>query len=74
MITDGYSKILKIVAVDWDGGVLPPCGRCREFINQIHDENRNAEVLIDTNVIVRLKDLLPYDWKSKYEAKVENGD
>ena len=28
MITAGESRIETIVAVDWDGSVLPPCGRC----------------------------------------------
>ena len=28
MVTEGESRVLKMVAVDWDGSVLPPCGRC----------------------------------------------
>jgi len=66
MVTAGESKVLKMVAVDWDGSVLPPCGRCREFISQLHDENLHAEVMIKENMIIKLKDLLPYDWRSKY--------
>src|SRR5690554_6840759 len=35
MITAGESRVVKMVAVDWAGQVLPPCGRCREFITQL---------------------------------------
>lgn len=63
MIMAGESRVLKMVAVNWDGQILPPCGRCREFINQIHDDNSQAEVLVRTGVILPLRDLLPYDWR-----------
>jgi cytidine deaminase len=49
-----------MVAVLWDGSVIPPCGRCREFISQLHDENGAAEVMVREDVIVALRDLLPY--------------
>lgn len=63
MITAGESRVLKMVAVDWDGSILPPCGRCREFISQLHDENLNTEVLVDEGVILTLRELLPHDWR-----------
>src|SRR5262245_60297163 len=46
MITAGESRVIKMIAVDWDGQVLPPCGRCREFISQLHDDNLNVEVMV----------------------------
>lgn len=61
MITAGESKIDKIVAVYENGDVLPPCGRCREFISQIHDDNVNCEILLP-NKLVTLGDLLPERW------------
>ena len=64
MITAGENIISKVVAVNWDGQVLPPCGRCREFLSQLADENINAEVMVKENTIVSLKDLLPYDWRA----------
>lgn len=64
MITAGENKILKVIAVGWDGHIMPPCGRCREFISQIHDDNLNAEVMVSTDVVVKLKELLPYDWRN----------
>lgn len=63
MITAGENRVLKMVAVNWDGRVLPPCGRCREFISQLHDENLDALVLVADGVALTLRDLLPHDWR-----------
>ncbi|MGD8815067.1 MAG: cytidine deaminase [Anaerolineales bacterium] len=63
MVTAGESRILKMVAVGWDGRVMPPCGRCREFIRQIDQGNIEAEVMVGEGIIVTLRDLLPYDWR-----------
>jgi cytidine deaminase len=68
MVTAGESQVLRMVAVNWDGGILPPCGRCREFISQLHDENLQAEVLVGEGNVVRLRDLLPYDWRAAAAA------
>lgn len=62
MITNGESKILKVVAVYEDGKILPPCGRCREFINQIHNDNKNCEVLLENNIVKTIEQLLPYSY------------
>jgi cytidine deaminase len=64
MATAGEEHIQKIVAVwkDKDGQlfVIPPCGRCREFIRQIDGRNIETEVIISPNKTVLLKELLPY--------------
>lgn len=70
MITQGEYKIKKIEAVwkDEKGSVfvIPPCGRCREFMRQTNEENLETEVVLDTNKAVKLKELLPYyDWWQK---------
>lgn len=65
MVTAGENRVLKMIAVNSDGRILPPCGRCREFISQLHDENLATEVLVADEVVVPLKDLLPYDWRIK---------
>ena len=63
MITAGEHRVLKMVAVNWDGRILPPCGRCREFISQLHEENLDTEVLVDDGVVLPLRALLPHDWR-----------
>jgi len=69
MVTAGEYKIVKIVAV-WrdENGVLhvvPPCGRCREFIRQINPANLDTEVVLGRSDSARLRDLLPHsDWPS----------
>lgn len=63
MITAGESQVVKMIAVGWDGKILPPCGRCREFIAQLDERNGAAEVMVGENHVVRLRDLLPYDWR-----------
>ena len=61
MITAGESRIIKMVAVGaWDD-IIPPCGRCREFIYQINNENINCEVMLKDK-IVTLDYLLPNRW------------
>ena len=62
MVTNGEYKIKKIVAVLEDGTVLPPCGRCREFMYQIDKDNLDTDVIIKKDKTVKLKDLLPYTW------------
>ncbi|HCL4510164.1 TPA: cytidine deaminase [Clostridium botulinum] len=63
MITAGENRITKVVAVYEDGTIIPPCGRCREFICQIHDENYKCEVMIKKDMIITINDLLPYRWE-----------
>jgi cytidine deaminase len=63
MVTAGESHVLKMVAVDWDGSVLPPCGRCREFIRQLHDGNAATEVMVGDGIVATIRELLPYGWR-----------
>ncbi|TDE10449.1 cytidine deaminase family protein [Jiangella asiatica] len=67
MVTAGESRIMKIVAVwrDDDGrlSVLPPCGRCREFIRQMDPGNVNTEVVVNRERSLPLRELLPmHEW------------
>ncbi|KKQ08905.1 cytidine deaminase [Candidatus Daviesbacteria bacterium RIFCSPHIGHO2_12_FULL_37_16] len=65
MVTGGEYKIKKIVAVLEDGIVLPPCGRCREFMYQIDEDNLDTDVIIKKDKIVKLRELLPYPWDAE---------
>jgi len=73
MVTAGEYRIARIVAV-WrdDAGVLyvmPPCGRCREFIRQIDPANLNTEVVLSRTTSRPLRDLLPlYEWPEPLEC------
>jgi cytidine deaminase len=68
MITAGESRVRKIIAVGWDGRILPPCGRCREFISQLHNDNLDTEVMVGEGVVVTIRELLPYDWRGSADA------
>lgn len=68
MVTAREYKIAKIVAV-WRGDgpvqVVPPCGRCREFIRQIDPANIDTEVVLGPRRTTSLRTLLPEtDWPS----------
>jgi cytidine deaminase len=67
MVTAGEYEIARIVAVWRDERgmlyVLPPCGRCREFIRQIDEANMETEVILGRNTSARLRELLPFhEW------------
>jgi cytidine deaminase len=67
MVTAGEYRIATIVAVwrDDDGllYVLPPCGRCREFIRQVDQANLDTEVILGQDRSALVRELLPaHDW------------
>ena len=61
MVKAGENRVVKIVAVHENGKPIPPCGRCREFLCQLHDDNYLCEVMLKDK-IVTLGDLLPQRW------------
>lgn len=63
MIAAGESRIVRMIAVYKDETIIPPCGRCIEFICQIHDDNHKCEVMIKKDIVVTIGDLLPYHWE-----------
>ena len=69
MITAGETRISKIVAV-WGVNavtVLPPCGRCREFMYQIDNNNLDSTtVILSENKVVKLNELLPHPHPEKW--------
>jgi cytidine deaminase len=72
MVTAGEYRIAAIVAVwrDEDGllYVLPPCGRCREFIRQVDPANLDTEVILGRDRSAPLRDLLPaHAWPEPVE-------
>lgn len=69
MVTACEYNIARIVAVwrDDEGAlhVVPPCGRCREFIRQIDPANLDTDVVLSRTNSARLRELLPCnEWPS----------
>jgi cytidine deaminase len=67
MVTAGEYRIERIVAVWRDEHdrlyVLPPCGRCREFIRQIDPRNLDTQVILSAERSAPLRELLPaWEW------------
>ena len=48
-----------IVAVNNEGVILSPCGRCLELLWQIDDRNESAWVVLGPDEKVLLRELLP---------------
>lgn len=63
MITNGESRIVKLVCVMGDGRVGSPCGACREMLMQLGPASPEIEILTDLATLstVRLAALVP-DW------------
>ncbi len=62
MLTNGEDAMKRVVAVNWDGKVLAPCGACRELMAQLMPEHyREIEVMLDYEAgeIVTLGALTP---------------
>ena len=69
LITAGETGIAKIVAVCADETVLPPCGRCREFMYQIDEANYSTtDVILGKEHSVKLKELIPYPWNEAWNT------
>ena len=65
MITNGESRIKRVIAVDWDGKTMPPCGACRELMAQLMPKDyQGIEIMLNTekNEIVTLGALTPSWW------------
>ena len=65
MITNGENDIRRVIAVDRNGKVIPPCGACREFMTQLMpDSYRSIEIMLDyeKEKVVTLGDITPEWW------------
>ena len=63
MITNGETKIDKLVAILPNGKVGSPCGACREYLMQLDKDSKDIEILMDydTKKTITLGELIP-DW------------
>ena len=65
MLKARESAVKMIVAVNKDGVVLPPCGRCRELLWQVDDRNREAWIVIGPEEGAPLLELLPRHYQCR---------
>jgi cytidine deaminase len=61
MLKHRESAIDAVVAVG-TGGILAPCGRCRELMAQVNPVNLNCRVILGEDRVVLLRALLPEYW------------
>ena len=63
MITNGESKIKKLLAIMPNGKLGTPCGACRELLMQLDKNSKDIEILLnlETKETITLGKLVP-DW------------
>ena len=61
MLTNGESRIDKLLAVMPNGTIGAPCGACREYMMQLDKDSGDIEILMDysSRKAVTLKELIP---------------
>jgi cytidine deaminase len=64
MITNGESRIVKLVCTSEHDRLEWPCGACREYLMQLDAASGDLEILADLETLrtVRLRDLIPEWW------------
>lgn len=65
MITNGESRIKRVIAVGWDGKAMPPCGACRELMAQLMPKDyRGIDIMLNNekNEVTTLGALTPSWW------------
>lgn len=65
MITNGESKIRRVIAIGSSGETLAPCGSCRELMTQLMPEDyQKIEIMLDyeKKEVVTLGELTPRWW------------
>lgn len=62
MLKQREREIEWIVAVGSAGNMLPPCGRCREMLLQVHKNNRHTRVILPGGQVKTLAQLMPDSW------------
>lgn len=63
MVSQHETEIAMIVAVNNEGAILSPCGRCRELLSLINPKNRSAKIVVKAGKTVTLSQLLPFNWE-----------
>ncbi len=61
MLKHRETHVLEIVALN-KHGIIPPCGRCREFLYQVNPANIDTRVYLPQDNVATLDELLPVHW------------
>ena len=75
MLTNGESRIDKLLAVMPNGTIGAPCGACREYMMQLDKDSGDIEILMDysSRKAVTLKELIPAWWgEDRFAASEES--
>lgn len=64
MLKHRETQIEMIVAVGSDS-IRPPCGRCRELLFQVNNDNTNTKVYLSEEKYLTLDELLPNRWEHR---------
>ena len=51
MITNGESRIKRVIAIGGDGKAMPPCGACRELMAQLMPKDYRGRSVAPSDVI-----------------------
>lgn len=65
MITQREQRIRRVIAVNWNGKAMPPCGACRELMAQLMpDGYRDIKIMLDyeKEKVLTLGELTPEWW------------
>lgn len=62
MLKYGEHVIKKMVVYSSKGNIYIPCGKCREFIKMIDNNNMNTQILMPDFSILTLSVLLPFSF------------
>jgi cytidine deaminase len=64
MVSHSEETEIKTIVASSKHNVMPPCGRCREVMALIDRKNlENTWVIVSEKEKVKLKELLPHDWR-----------
>ncbi len=68
MVTAGYTQIQQICIVSYSGKNVPPCGGCRQKINEFATPETPIFVCAPEGLLQKflLKDLLPYSFDRQH--------
>lgn len=65
MLTKGENEIKRVLAINWEGTAMPPCGACRELMVQLMPEKyHTVEIMLnwEEKEIATLGELTPKWW------------